>query len=75
MVIDPGQLWNIFREGGTLAIVFFLVWGGIKGLYVFKPQHEKMMQLLEEDRNYWRELALRGTSIAQKAVEVAEKKA
>jgi hypothetical protein len=50
--------------GLPLALLIVVLWTGARGLWVFGKTHNELL----EDRNYWRDLALKGTDLADKAV-------
>jgi hypothetical protein len=50
--------------GPTFGLLLIVLWTGARGMWVFGKTHDELM----EDRNYWRDLALKGTDLADKAV-------
>jgi hypothetical protein len=50
--------------GLPLALLIVVLWTGARGMWVFGKTHNELL----EDRNYWRDLALKGTDLADKAV-------
>ena len=50
-----------------VALLVTLV-GGYRGWWVFGPQHNAIVRDLVEQRNFWRDQALRATSLAEHAV-------
>jgi hypothetical protein len=56
---------KLVQNGGLALAVVVLVLGGVKGWYVFGREYEQM----KIDRDQWRGLALRGTSLAERALE------
>jgi hypothetical protein len=70
-VIDIATAWQIVQSGGSLAALFFVVIGGARGWYVWGWTH----RAVERDRDFWRQLALSGTSLAQKSLELAKETA
>jgi hypothetical protein len=56
---------TLVQNGGLALAVVVLVFGGVKGWYVFGREYEQM----KIDRDQWRGLALRGTSLAERALE------
>lgn len=56
---------TLVQNGGLALAVVVLVFGGVKGWYVFGREYEQM----KIDRDQWRGLALRGTTLAERALE------
>lgn len=59
----------ILGPAGVTVLVLVLMFTGWKGLWVFGWQYKDMKQ----DRDEWKEAALRGTRVAERAIEVHEK--
>lgn len=74
------------RDGGFLLMVVIALVAGARGWYVWKWQHEVHIKLLENrvedfqqrledayrERDRWMATALRGTAVAERAVETHE---
>lgn len=54
------------RVGLPVAILLVILWGGAKGYWVFGWVY----RMKERESDFWRELALKGTDLAEKTVEV-----
>lgn len=55
----------LVRDGGLALAVVVLVLGGVKGWYKWGPDYADM----KADRDEWRRLALRGTTLAERALD------
>jgi hypothetical protein len=75
--LDIKQLLDIISQaGGVGALVFFIV-AASKGWIIFKREFDieiKRREVVEKERNDWRELALRGTDLADKLASVRERR-
>lgn len=74
--------WELIRDGGSIAVMAFFLWGSYKRWWVWGHQvqelaklQEKRIEDLQEERNEWRTLALSGTALADRAVGLAGSKA
>ena len=65
-----GDWLQLLKEGGALAALVIFIVGCIRKWWVFGWQYED----LKKDRDEWKEVALSGTSLAEAAVDLAEKK-
>ena len=63
-----GEAYNWVREGGALAVVLMVVWFLITGKIHTHGEFKEM----REDRNLWRDIALRGASAAERATDLAQ---
>ena len=54
--------------GLTIALILILV-AGKRGIWVWGSE----LQKCEKEKNFWREAALRGTELAEKAVTLSER--
>lgn len=59
------SLWNIISHGGALGVLVVVLWAIITGKLVPKPYFDAAVK----DRDDWKDIALTGTSITEKAVE------
>jgi hypothetical protein len=64
--MDFNEVYKTIVDGGPLGILLLILWGGSKQIWVWGYQYREM----KEDRDRWRDLALAGTDVAEKAVEV-----
>lgn len=58
-------LVQLVRDGGLALAVVVLVVGGMRGWYHWDGDYQEM----KTDRDEWRSLALRGTNLAERALE------
>ena len=65
MNVDLAPWVPLVQNGGLALAVVVLIIGGTRGWYVFGREYEEMKQ----DRDDWKALALRGTSLAERALE------
>lgn len=57
--------------GLPLALTAVVLWTGAKGVWRWGNAYDE----LREDRDYWRELALKGTDLAETAVRTRSRRA
>ena len=71
--MDLKQLLDIVNTVGLVGVLVMILWGGAKRLWVYgwyyREQQQYQIRLVRE-RNEWRDIALRGTVLAEKAVSV-----
>ena len=65
--MDPSAV-RIIADGGFVVALLTALVGGYRGWYVFGPQHKAIVADLVEQRDFWRDQALRATSLAEHAV-------
>jgi hypothetical protein len=58
------ELVDLLNSGGVLAILVLIVVGGWRRWYVWRFNYEEVRQ----DRDWWRNMALRGTGISEQVV-------
>lgn len=68
--MDPTALRALADAGFAVGLIAILI-GGFRGWWIYGPLHERIVQDLVEQRDFWRDAAIRGTAIAEKAVEAA----
>lgn len=68
MQIDA--LYTLLRDGGALGLVVLLIIGGMRGWYVWGWHLRETQAECQE----WKQIALRGTEIADRSLDVAAKK-
>lgn len=66
--VDP-TLVEAISDAGLIGALIVAVVGGYRGWFVYGPLHDRIVRDLLEQRDFWRDAALRGTAIAEKAVE------
>jgi len=65
--VTSNDAMQMIREGGSLALLIFVVVGGMRGVYIWRWVYDK----LEKDRDEWKRIALSSTTLADRAVEIA----
>ena len=65
MTLDFNFLAVVADKLGTVLLLLLVLIGGSRRLWVFGQEYEEMKQ----DRDDWKALALRGTSLAERALE------
>lgn len=65
MSTELQTLVMLVRDGGLALAVVVLVIGGVRGWYHWDGEYQEMKQ----DRDDWKSLALRGTNLAERALE------
>ena len=68
--MTPGDFFEALDKFGTFGVLILIIIGGMRGLYVWKWQHDELRQ----DRDDWKTLALSGTAIAGRAVDAVRGK-
>jgi hypothetical protein len=69
MNISIPDLISIIRDAGVIGILIAIIYGGAKRWWVWGWQYLEM----EKELAMWRNLALRSTTLARKALEASEK--
>lgn len=64
------DLITFLRDGGLLAAMLLFVFGIQRGWWVTDREYRR----LRDERDTWKHLALTGTTLAGRAVELAEKR-
>lgn len=63
---------DIIQTTGAIGVLVFFIFGLVRGWWVMKSQHEDTKAYcaeMREDRDKWKEAALRGTDIAERSVD------
>jgi hypothetical protein len=68
MAGEVSSLLDLITQGGLVALLLIIIYGGAKRLWVFGWVYEA----LKQERDEWKAAALSGTLLAAKAVESAE---
>lgn len=68
--MDPALL-DAISDVGLGALLIGVLIGGYRGWWVFGWIHEAIVGDLREQVTFWREQALRGTALSERAVDVA----
>ena len=68
--MDPNALRAI-TDVGTVGLLILVLVGGFRGWWVYGPMHDRITNDLVADRNFWRDMALRGVTLAERAADAA----
>lgn len=68
------ELADVITKAGVIGILVAIVIGGYREWFVYGPSHKRQIKDLKEDRDWWRDMALRNGALAEKAAEVATRK-
>jgi hypothetical protein len=68
--MDIKTALDILESAGVLGMMVIILWTGYKGKWYWGKDYQK----LESEKNDWRELALRGTTLAEHAVETTQQR-
>lgn len=75
--MDVKTLVDLISNGGAVGLLAFFLVAGYKGWIVwgreFTRETERRREV-EKERNDWRDLALRGTNLAESLTEVTERR-
>lgn len=75
--MDVKSIVDLISNGGAIGLLAFFLVAGFKGWVVWGRELERETERrleIEKERDDWRELALKGTSLAQSLTEVTERK-
>jgi hypothetical protein len=75
--MDLEQLLSLVPEAGATGLLVFFIVAVSKGWILFKREVDSIIAAkdeLEAERNDWRELALRGTDLAEGLAKVQQRK-
>lgn len=79
MMLTWDVFWPLLRDGGTLALMAFILFGSWRRWWIWDHQAKEIIKqynerilALKEERDEWRMLALQGTLLADKAVTLAD---
>jgi len=77
--MDLVTLIDLISRGGLVGALLVALVGGMKGWYIWKTSHETLMKELQEridalteDRDYWRDQAIRALTAANRVVSIVE---
>lgn len=68
--ISLKDILNFASDAGVIGLLVFVLVGGAKKWWVWGWSYEELVK----DRDEWKELALSGTNLAERAVDLAAKK-
>lgn len=66
-VTNLPEIVQVISNTGLVGLLIIIVWGGAKGWWVYGREYKEMKQ----DRDEWKEAALSGTTIAERAIDTA----
>lgn len=75
--MDIGKILELLPEAGATGLLVFFIVAVSKGWVIFKREYDLMLHRLRElerERNDWRELALRGTDLAEGLAQVQQRR-
>jgi hypothetical protein len=75
--MDVKSLVDIISQGGAVGLLAFFLVAGFKGWIVWGREFNRETQRrkeVEQERNDWRDLALRGTNLAESLTQVQERR-
>lgn len=75
--MDLQQLLELVPEAGATGLLVFFIVAVSKGWIVFKREVDSIIahsKEVERERNDWRELALRGTDLAEGLAQVQQRR-
>lgn len=68
--MDPGTI-RALTDLGTTGLLIVVIIGGFREWYIYGPQHKRIVGDLVADRDFWRDMALRGVTLAEQAADAA----
>lgn len=68
---SAAELFSLLETGGTVALLVVVVFGAWKEWWVPGPAHKRRVTELTQERNEWKDMALRGVNATEKAVDLA----
>ena len=63
------ELLDITTKGGVIGLLLIIILGGWRRWYVWEWNYDELVV----DRNFWRDMALSGGQLAEKATAIAER--
>ncbi len=67
--MDAAEIIQTVRDAGVTGLLVFALIGGFRRWWVFGWQHNEVVK----ERDEWKRLALHGTNLSEKTVEVARR--
>ncbi len=61
-IMTFGEVWSYINDGGIIALLMLIIWGGMTGKYVFRREYDEQKQRAD-----------RFEAIVMKMVNTAEK--
>lgn len=77
-VTNPTGLFDYLQYGGLLAFLILIMWGGKQKWWVFGWYYKELLDRhdrLRQERDDWKNLAIRSTNLAESVNELARYKA
>jgi hypothetical protein len=68
--VDPDALRTI-TDVGTVGLLILVLVGGFRAWWIYGPLHDRIVRDLVADRDFWRDMALRGVALAERAADAA----
>jgi hypothetical protein len=75
--MDTATLLELLTQGGAVAILVYFFVAAYKGWIIFRREFDSLalrLKEVERERNDWRALALKGTSLADSLAAVSERR-
>lgn len=75
--MDIKSIVDIISQGGAVGLLAFFLVAGFKGWIVWGREFNREVERrkeVEHERNDWRDLALRGTNLAESLTQVQERR-
>lgn len=79
MTLTWDIFWPLLRDGGSLALMAFILFGSWRRWWIWEHQAKEVIKQYEQrltelrlERDQWRILALQGTQLADRAVTLAD---
>lgn len=66
--MEPQEILQAVRDAGVTGLLIFALIGGFRKWWVFGWQYKEV----EEEKKEWKQLALGGTQLAERSVNVAK---
>ena len=69
--MQVGPILDVLNTAGTLGVLVIILVSSYRGSWVWGKDHRARVEELRADRDEWKHMALAGTELADRAVEVA----
>jgi hypothetical protein len=69
---DVSEIVN--SPGGIALLALAILWAGAKGMWVYGKVHERAIERERERASEWKDIALGTLPVAEKAVDVLERR-
>ena len=64
------SILDVLNAAGTLGVLVLILVAGYRGTWVWGRDHREQVAELRADRDEWKHMALAGTDLADRAVQV-----